>query len=76
MAEYEVPTRPVDADEADAFEQALGVSEPTPVDDDAPDPEAPTAAPAELPREVPLDADPADAYEQSRVVEYDEDDYR
>lgn len=27
-------------------------------------------------REVPLDADPADAADQDRVVDYDDDDYR
>jgi hypothetical protein len=27
-------------------------------------------------REVPLDVDPADAAEQDRVVDYDDDDYR
>ncbi|HEY9412261.1 MAG TPA: hypothetical protein VIP77_21965 [Jiangellaceae bacterium] len=49
-----------DAPEADAVEQLQEVVE--------------HASP--LPTALPDDADQADAYEQSLVVEYDEDDYR
>jgi hypothetical protein len=51
---------PDDAPEADAVEQHRGV-----VDEGE-----------DTPPRVPFDVDPADAYEQNRVVDYDEDEYR
>ncbi|MFI6500674.1 hypothetical protein [Nonomuraea typhae] len=57
-----------------------------PFDDDELSPETPEADAAEQHRqlrdeedrrrEYPLDVDPADAAEQDRVVDYDDDDYR
>ncbi|WP_166349830.1 hypothetical protein [Phytoactinopolyspora limicola] len=77
MTEYDGPTERVEKPAADAFEQSR------PVDNaDAgagrteADPEEPDLTPVELPRTLPSDVDPADAYEQTRIVEYDEDDYR
>ncbi|MFW6205551.1 MAG: hypothetical protein ACOC96_11290 [Actinomycetota bacterium] len=49
-----------EAPEADAFEQHQEVVE---QDED-------------IPSSMPFDADPADAADQHRVVDYDEDDYR
>ena len=39
------------------------------------DPESEDSDEVELPRELPLEADPADAAEQARIVEFGEDDY-
>ncbi|WP_063780938.1 hypothetical protein [Nonomuraea sp. SBT364] len=52
--------RPLEAPEADAVEQHQRLSD----DDSGPR------------REIPFDVDPADAAEQDRVVELDDDDYR
>ncbi|MEU4576800.1 hypothetical protein ACBI99_29205 [Nonomuraea sp. ATR24] len=52
--------RPLEAPEADAVEQRRRLSE----DESRPR------------REVPFDVDPADAADQDRVVELDDDDYR
>lgn len=51
---------PPEAPEADSYEQSREIVE---HDED-------------IPPTMPLDADPADAADQHRVVDYDEDDYR
>jgi hypothetical protein len=56
----EIADAPDDAPVADAVEQHRGV-----VDERE-----------DIPPRVPFDVDPADAYEQNRVVDYDEDEYR
>ncbi|TNY34600.1 hypothetical protein [Thermomonospora catenispora] len=58
----EMDERDVEAPDADAFEQRLPLGE---------DEERSTWR-----EEVPFDADEADAVEQDRIVELDEDDYR
>lgn len=60
LAEQEEVEIDIEAPEADAAEQHRIVGET--VD--------------HLPTSIPDDVDPADAAEQSRVVEFDEDDYR
>lgn len=77
MTDYEAP-------EADVLEQEGSVADDTaPVDLEAPEADAAEqaalagAAAGDRPDTVlPYDADEADAAEQSRVVELDEDDYR
>lgn len=80
MAEHDAPTQPTEAAEADVHEQRRQATGEDTRDlesgDVQRDPEEPDVPPTEHPRQVPPDVDPADAYEQTRSVEYDEDDYR
>jgi hypothetical protein len=76
MAENELPAKPIEASEADAYEQHRPVVEGTSSRDSRRDPEEPDVPPQEIPQNIPSDVDPADAYEQTRIVDYDEDDYR
>ncbi|GAA5076979.1 hypothetical protein HNP84_003624 [Thermocatellispora tengchongensis] len=52
----------IETSEADAVEQHIAIRD--------------TTGPWLLERDLPLDVDPADAAEQNRTVELDEDDYR
>ncbi|AYY11946.1 hypothetical protein EF847_03715 [Actinobacteria bacterium YIM 96077] len=76
MAKNEVPKEPVEAPEADVYEQRRHATDDgtASAGTSAPDPEEPGVP--DLPPYLPSDADPADVFEQSRIVDYDEDDYR
>ncbi|NED97188.1 hypothetical protein G1H11_17960 [Phytoactinopolyspora alkaliphila] len=78
MADDRVPPDTFAVPEADAEEQRQPVTGDAAVTEERSrlDPEEPDLTPAEMPEEVPADADPADAYEQARSVDYDEDEYR
>ncbi|WP_129665162.1 hypothetical protein [Phytoactinopolyspora endophytica] len=77
MSEPDVQPDVTPAPDADADEQRRPVvDENSPNGQNESDPEEPDLPSADLPRDLPSDVDPADAYEQTRVVEHDEDDYR
>jgi hypothetical protein len=78
MTDDKVPANAFDAPEADLEEQRrpLAGDAQQPQDRSSLDPEEPDLTPAELPEQLPGDADPADAYEQNRAIDYDEDEYR
>ncbi|NDL57385.1 hypothetical protein [Phytoactinopolyspora mesophila] len=76
MADNEIPAKPLEAPDADADEQRRPVRPSSADSETRVDPEEPELPPQELPQELPSDADPADAYEQTRIVDFDEDDYR
>lgn len=77
MTKRDTPAETTAAPEADAVEQARPVNgDDVPRDDDSErGPDEPYTAGHEPPSHLPNDADPADAYEQTLDVDYDEDDY-
>ncbi|NEE04123.1 hypothetical protein [Phytoactinopolyspora halotolerans] len=75
MSDRDVQPESEPAPEADAHEQRQPVIDEA-TDRSEADPEEPERSEADLPLDIPIDVDPADAYEQTLSVEYDEDEYR